>query len=220
MVNHPSRKERKVLSEDIDEVGKPLTQLLESITQLRHTAVHRLRVSANRLEQFVIDAESLSRLLRDDSCAQQLSRLRRETKMTIDDEKRNKDLLESKLSSKLKKIADQRAELDHLEQMAISDMMKEDKEYQIFAGANLDQAIESPVSVLQGVAGTQRETESDGDPAGSDSNDLDASLGVEQRVDFGNAKLRLSKFEGRGGFLLKMYSCGRALSLRGRHGIM
>lgn len=41
---------------------------------------------------------------------------------------------------------------------------------------------------------------------------------VEQRIDFGNVKLRLSRFEGRGGSLLKMYSRGRALSPRGRHG--
>ena len=172
-------KKEKFFQEDIDELGKPLTQLLDSITQIRHTAVHRLRVSANRLEQFLVDAESLSRLLHDDSCAQELSRLRRETQMTIDDVRRNKDLLESQLSSKLKKIAYQKAELERLEQIAISDMLKEDKEYQILAGVNLDQAMESPVTALQSVAGTDRETESDGDLAESDGNDLDASLGKD-----------------------------------------
>ena len=172
-------KKEKFFQGDIDQLGKPLTELLDSITQIRHTAVHRLRVSANRLEQFLVDAESLSRLLHDDSCAQELSRLRRETQMTIDDVRRNKDLLESQLSSKLKKIASQKAELERLEQTAISDMLKEDKEYQILAGANLDQAMESPVTALQSAAGTERETESDGDLAESESNDLDTSLGKD-----------------------------------------
>ena len=62
-------------------------------------------------------------------------------------------------------------------------MLKEDKEYQMVAGANLGQAIESPVNTMQSVAGTERETESDGDLAGSDSNHLDASLGKDDWKD-------------------------------------
>lgn len=58
--------------------------------------------------------------------------------MTIGDMKRNKDLLESKLSSKLKKIAEQRVELERLEQVVISDMLKEDREYQIPTGETVN----------------------------------------------------------------------------------
>ena len=88
--------------------------------------------------------------------------------------RRNKDLLESQLSSKLKKIAYQKAELERLEQMAISDMLKENKEYQILAGANLDQAIKLLVTALQSAVGMGHEIELVGDLAESDSNDLDA----------------------------------------------
>ena len=73
----------------------------------------------------MIDAESFSRLLHDDSRVQQLSRLRRDTQLIIDDVKRNKDLLESKLKSELKKLTDQKAELERLEQVAVGDMLKE-----------------------------------------------------------------------------------------------
>ena len=58
--------------------------------------------------------------------------------------------------------------------MVISDILKENKEYQILAGANLDQAIKSPVTALQSAAGTGHETESVRDLAESDGNDLDA----------------------------------------------
>jgi hypothetical protein len=82
-----------------DGLGKPFAQILDSIVHLRHTAVHRLRISANRLEQFMIDAEALVRLLRDDYCRLKLTRLRMDTQLTIGELKRNKDLLESKVTS-------------------------------------------------------------------------------------------------------------------------
>ena len=69
--------------------------------------------------------------------------------MTIGELKRNEVLLESKLNSKLRKIASRRAELDRLERMAIEEMQREDKEYQALAGTSLDQAIQSPDTVVQ-----------------------------------------------------------------------
>lgn len=51
---------------------------------------------------------------------------------------RNKDLLEAKVSSKLRNIASERARLDKLEELAVQEMLLEDKEYQDLAGANLD----------------------------------------------------------------------------------
>jgi len=48
--------------------------------------------------------------------------------LTIGELNRNKDLLESKLNSKFKKIADERAELDRLEQLAVEEMLREDRE--------------------------------------------------------------------------------------------
>ena len=151
------------LQADLDGLGKPFAQILDSIVQLRHTAVHRLRINANRLEQFMIDAESLARLLRDDYCLQRLTRLRMDTQLIIGELKRNKDLLESKVTLKLQSIAAQRAQLDHLEQTAVDEMMIEDKEYQVLAGANFDQAINSPDTVRQSEAPTEVEVSSEAD---------------------------------------------------------
>lgn len=155
--------EDKFAADEMDELGKPFEELLDSMAHLRHTAVHRLRVTVNRIEQFMVDSESLARLLQDETCAKTLSRLRRETQLTIDELRRNKDLLESRLAETLKRIAAQRLELDRLEQTAMEDMLREDKEYQSFAGTNLEQTIISPETIVQSVATTENETGSEAD---------------------------------------------------------
>ncbi|OAP55055.1 hypothetical protein AYL99_10755 [Fonsecaea erecta] len=168
------------LQGDLEALGKPLEQVLDSITQLRHTAVHRLRVSANRLEQFMVDAEALARLLQHDSCTRQLSRLRLDTQLTLGELKRYKDLLESNVTSKLRDIATQRAELDRLEEEAVQDMLREDKEYQRLAGMSLNQAMETPDTVLHSQAPTELDTKSDCDP----DTDLERISSNEQDTDY------------------------------------
>jgi hypothetical protein len=153
----------KFAVKDIEELGKPFAELLDSISQLRHTAVHRLRVSATTTEQFMIDCESLANLLHDKTCAKTLSRLRREMQRTTEELKRNKDLLESRLADTLEKIAVQRAELERLESLAVEDMLREDLEYQAFAGTNLEQTITSPETLVQSQAATDKETGSETD---------------------------------------------------------
>jgi hypothetical protein len=41
--------EDKFDADKLAELGKPFPELLDSIAQLRHTAVHRVRVSANKV---------------------------------------------------------------------------------------------------------------------------------------------------------------------------
>jgi hypothetical protein len=57
--------EDKFDADKLVELGKPFPELLDSIAQLRHTAVHRVRVSANKVQQFVTEAESLATVLRN-----------------------------------------------------------------------------------------------------------------------------------------------------------
>ena len=58
-------------------------------------------------------------------------------------------------------------------------MLKEDKEYQYLQ----EQTWIKPSSRQHHFAGTERETESDGDLAGSDFNDVDASSGKDDWKD-------------------------------------
>ena len=53
----------------------------------------------------MVNAEALARILHDDEYIQKLSQLRVDTQLTLSELKRIKDLLESKLTSKLKNVA-------------------------------------------------------------------------------------------------------------------
>ena len=118
-------------------LGKPLTEVLESMVRIPHTAVHRLHVTATRIEQYLSDAEILADLLRENACTRRLSRIRWEVSLAADDLKRNEDVLELKLADTFKKLAARRSAIDRAEAAAVEDMLREDRQYQELAGVNL-----------------------------------------------------------------------------------
>lgn len=122
-------------------LGKPVEDVLRSTADIRHAAVHRLRLSARGLEQFIVDAECLATLIQDEDCLSSLSILRRETVAIIEELERNKHILNSSFEDAKKKITAKRAELDELEKMAALEMQNDDREYQAIAGNSLDQFI-------------------------------------------------------------------------------
>jgi hypothetical protein len=124
-----------------EKMNKPLEKLFRSVTAIRHTAVHRIRVSAKRTEQFILDAESLLTLLKDEERLKSLIKLRRDTQSAIEELERNKHVLGIKLEKTLKGIENQRAELDLIEKASIAEMLKEDTDYQMFTGINLEQTV-------------------------------------------------------------------------------
>ncbi|KAF1844446.1 uncharacterized protein K460DRAFT_238546, partial [Cucurbitaria berberidis CBS 394.84] len=115
----------------------PLPDLLNSITQLRHATVHRLRLTANRAIQFINDAESLIELVQDDAYVHIISTIRRQTQLTIEELERNKDMLESRLAETRREFATRRAELKRQELEEMENTVNGDREYAIFAGATL-----------------------------------------------------------------------------------
>lgn len=137
------------------EVGKPLEKLFRSVADIRHTAVHRIRISGRGLEQFLLDAETLATLLGDAVQLGLLTKLRRDMHLAIEELERNKHVLSLKLQETLKEIAAKRAELDRVEEAAIAEMLKEDNEYGVLAGTNLEHA----VVVSEATALTATETE-------------------------------------------------------------
>ncbi|KAF2965964.1 hypothetical protein GQX73_g7574 [Xylaria multiplex] len=155
------------------DVGMPLTKLFRSVADIRHTAVHRICISAKGLEHFLLNAESLALLLGDAARLKSLADLRRTIQQAIEELEGNKHVLSSKLTETLKRIAAQRAELDRAEEAAIADMMREDGEYQAFAGKNLEEvAVFSEVHTLVG-SSRKDETSSNADDA--DTMDYDSS---------------------------------------------
>lgn len=134
----------------------PIENVLRSAANIRHTAVHRLRVNAKAIQQFLLDAETLAVFLEDVVLQRTVSRLRRDTRAIIEELEQNKHFLRSKLDKTLKKIADQRKELQALEDAAIADMEKEDHEYGALAGQLLAQAIVPPDDSLSTAMDTEK----------------------------------------------------------------
>jgi len=118
-------------------------------------------VSANKVQQFITDSESLANILHKNTCTQVLSRIRREVQQIIDELGHNKDLLESILKDKLQEIDARRHELDNIKQKAVEDMLKEDKEYQTLACANLEQAIGARETIQLSASNSEHNTSSE-----------------------------------------------------------
>jgi hypothetical protein len=167
--------ERQRAFDKMRDVGKPLENLFRSVADIRHAAVHRICVSAKGIEQFLLDAESLATLLGHTASLELLSKLRRTTQMAIEELERNKQVLSSKLEETLKSIAAQRMELDRLEKSAISETMKEDGEYQQFAGINLVQAMASEEATTLSATATEKGINSDLEDTESADNDEESS---------------------------------------------
>ncbi|KAK0386391.1 hypothetical protein NLU13_6228 [Sarocladium strictum] len=119
----------------------PAETVLRAVANIRHTAVHRLRVNAKAIQQFLLDAETLAIFIEDVELQRRISRLRGDTRAIVEELEQNKHFLRSKLDETLRKIADQRRELQALEEDAIAEMAKEDQEYGALAGQMLTQAI-------------------------------------------------------------------------------
>lgn len=127
----------------IDIVKTPFDKLLRSIANIRHTAVHRISVSAKGVEQFLLDAETFAVLLGDTKCIDQIVLLRRQAVLTIEELQRNQQFLRSKLSDTLRGIEAQREELKRLEDLAITKMEAEDIEYKMLASESIAEAVAS-----------------------------------------------------------------------------
>ncbi|KAF5651871.1 hypothetical protein F25303_3836 [Fusarium sp. NRRL 25303] len=118
-----------------------LKKLLHSIAQIRHTAVHRVRTSSIGLQQFLADAEDLTRALGDNTYIQAIAKLNLETQSTLTELAQNKQFIQLRLEEAQEEIAKQRAELDQKEQDNLRRMKREDMKYCSQAGARLGKAL-------------------------------------------------------------------------------
>ncbi|OQN95546.1 hypothetical protein B0A48_18390 [Cryoendolithus antarcticus] len=123
---------------EIGDIGKPFGKFLSAIVNIRHTAVHRLKVTAGSLERFLQDAEGLIRLLRNKSMPLKMAQLRRRLHFSIGEIERNKNLLGAKISATQKEHGFKKAELDRMESAAIAEMILEDSEYERLVGERLE----------------------------------------------------------------------------------
>ncbi|KAI1047958.1 hypothetical protein LB505_013622 [Fusarium chuoi] len=118
-----------------------LKKLLPSIAQIRHTAVHRVRTSSAGLQQFLADAEDLTRALGDNTYIQAITKLNLETQSTLTELAQKKQSIQLRLEEAQEEIAKQRAELDQKEQDNLRRMEMEDMRYCAQAGERLGKAL-------------------------------------------------------------------------------
>ncbi|KAI4695323.1 uncharacterized protein J4E84_001949 [Alternaria hordeiaustralica] len=113
--------------DDLKEDAKPLPGLMESIIQLRHNAVHRVRLSSSELLQHLTDAILLARLLHDDKCGKVLSNIQQRAHDAIEELVRNKQLLDGRLADIKREFAAKRAELERQEAALLEAAVNEHK---------------------------------------------------------------------------------------------
>ncbi|KAI0534283.1 hypothetical protein GGR58DRAFT_505439 [Xylaria digitata] len=124
------------LFESLGDIVRPYDQLLCSMADLRHTAVHRVRINARSLELFLLNAEKFTALLGDATRREMLAKLRLNTQEVIGKLECNKRILSSK-----------RAELDRVRAMGIAELEREGNEYQASAVKSLEQVLAPSVAL-------------------------------------------------------------------------
>ena len=123
-------------------IPKPPRELCDSLAQLRHTAVHRPRVSAREIEQFLHDSKSLATFLKDTASLKLLMRLQRETAAAIENLERNKHDLQAELQTMVRCVDAERSELGPLQKEAVQALQDEyDNRYQATYGFDLKRTV-------------------------------------------------------------------------------
>lgn len=117
--------------------GKSLNELLQSITAIRHTAVHRLRTNSAGLERFLADAEDFTGVLGDTVYSRAISQLRSNAQLALTELTKNKQFIQLQLEKAQEEIAKQRAELDQKEQKALHRIREEDERCRTVVGERL-----------------------------------------------------------------------------------
>jgi len=107
---------------------------LTVMDQLRHAAVHRIPLTAARVQQMVLSAGKLAAAFRDTARATKIELLHREISKAVEDLKQTKGLLESLLDADLKAIDVQREKV-------ISTMVRDNAKYETSVSALLDLAV-------------------------------------------------------------------------------
>ncbi|KAI0431055.1 hypothetical protein F5Y09DRAFT_305797 [Xylaria sp. FL1042] len=108
------------------DIERPHDQLLSSLVNLRHTAVHRIRINVQSLESFLLNSEKFTALLGDATRREMLTKLRLNTQQVI-----------GKLECHQRVLNCKRAELDRIREMGIAELEREESEYKASAVKDL-----------------------------------------------------------------------------------
>ena len=114
--------------------GSQLNTLLSTIRQIRHTAVHRLPITARSVNLLVLAAKRLAEALQDTLRTSQLEDLYFDIQNQIQAMELIKNALEDNHAHELRAVQLQREELDQKEQQLRAKMINSDKENKTLMG--------------------------------------------------------------------------------------
>lgn len=119
-----------------------LDMILTSTHKLRHSAVHRLRITAHGVVQLIESARSLTEALQDTERTAQLDELCLDAESKVKAMELNKNVLEDEFAQKLEEIAQKRRDLDKEEEFLRAKLHAEDLENTLLIGSLLEESIE------------------------------------------------------------------------------
>ena len=124
----------------IEELNKPLQKLLDSIVQIRHTAVHRQKITANVIELFLADAECFTRILDDDTCSRELANIRQEVSGLVQGLAQQQKSTQERLLEIASNRKSQQTKLQLLEHEAVAQVLHEAQEHKCIMASSFQQA--------------------------------------------------------------------------------
>lgn len=123
---------------------KPPDLLCRSVSNIRHTAVHRLRITAAAVENLILDAEDFAELLGDTATAQAIALIKLEVQGTVKELAENTRHAHQKLDDTMHDIRSQREELQKRQKLAMDELQRENSEYQSLAARSINSVIPLP----------------------------------------------------------------------------
>lgn len=117
-------------AEALARLARPYSEVLASLARLRHTAVHRLQVPVEKVEQFVADAEALVGLMGPEGreAVDRLKWTRRRTQLAVQEARLGQDRLERRRATVREEFVWRRTQLGCLERAKFDRIAAEDQE--------------------------------------------------------------------------------------------
>ena len=162
-------KTRAFVANDSQEFeSKEVHETLTAVSHLRHTAVHRLHITARAISQLLDAAVKLAEILQDNLCAARLDELRFDINIQIKAMELSKNVLEDTVSTELQKIQQKREELERMETELIRTMLDNDTNNKILIGSLLEDSVSRIFKTKKPREGYKQEKENDKQESGKE----------------------------------------------------
>ena len=121
--------------------GLTLKTVFLSVNMLRHSAVHRLQMSAARIIEMIQCGARFASVLRDPHRAVQPAELQQEVQVQSNKLEIWKNLLRRRFAGELQDISERRAKLDRMEEQVEVAVIKEDNNNRSLIGVLLEESV-------------------------------------------------------------------------------